>query len=408
MSRIAIVSQSYYPVIGGVSEHVHYQAMELLRRGHDVTIVTGPIGRDPLRSTRRRSFWSLPTDSSFGSELIRQLEAAGGRIRRVGRTRTIVWNGRTVTTVGEPGLGRELSRMDPEEFDLVHVHAPFEPFLPFACVQYFRSPIVGTFHTVGSGRGLRFFRPWLQPIARRLRARIAVSEAAHRFVASDYPGDYDILPNGIDLSRFLPRSEVRRAADFRVLTVGRLDPRKGVDVLLRALSSGRVTSTLQVRVVGSGPERNELETYARQRNLPVQFCGVVSEAELARALSWADLFVAPATFGESFGIVLLEAMAAGLPILASDIEGYRELTGQCFGVERARPGDAEDWAGRLEQLSRDPDRRERMAAANLGFAQMYSWPKIVDQLETIYERICVGSESVSRETGSGVSLPGKR
>jgi phosphatidylinositol alpha-mannosyltransferase len=340
--------------------------------------------------------------------LIRQFEVAGGRIRRVGHTRTIIWNGRTVTTVGEPGLGRDLSRIDPKEFDLVHVHAPFEPFLPFACVQYFRSPIVGTFHTVGTGRGLRFFRPWLLPVARRLTARIAVSEAARRFVAPDYPGAYHILPNGIDLSRFSPGPSVRRAGELRVLSVGRLDPRKGVDVLLRALSTTRVAGTLRVRIVGSGPERKDLETYARARRLPVDFCGVVSEAELVRALSWADVFVAPATFGESFGIVLLEAMAAGLPILASDIEGYRELTGPCAGVELVRPGDPGDWAKRLGRLASDPERRGKMGAANLDFAEEYSWPKIVDQLERIYERIGVGSERGSGETTSWATSPSKR
>ncbi|MCA9727633.1 MAG: glycosyltransferase family 4 protein, partial [Candidatus Eisenbacteria bacterium] len=260
--RIAIVAQSYHPVIGGVAEHVHGLAIALLARGHDVTVITGRSRQSetPEERTLRRS---------------------GGAVVRVGRSYRVRCNGATVTVVGEPGLASGLRKLPRHAFDLVHVHSPLEPLLPIAASRWFRAPVVATFHSAGrSNRAYRWFRPVLQDVLERVRVRTAVSASAAAFVSGIFPGTYYWTPNGVDTARFRPRdgrwpspdSDLPRSASL--LVVGRLDPRKGHDILFDALARlehrrGVDLPELRLEVVGDGPCRRRLER--RAHGLPVRF-----------------------------------------------------------------------------------------------------------------------------------------
>ncbi|MEZ4649535.1 MAG: glycosyltransferase family 4 protein [Candidatus Eisenbacteria bacterium] len=279
MLRVALVTQSYFPVRGGVGEHVHHLALALLARGHEVTVLTG---REPDAPTSRER--TSPRPRPEGAEA---LVGAGGRLVRVGTTRTLSFNGASVTVVSEPGLARGLSRLDRRSFDLVHVHSPFEPLLPLAAVTYFDATKVATFHSAGKHSwGYLPFVPALAPIAARLAGRIAVSRTAREHVRRFFPGEYHLVPNGVDPAGFRaatarhgvgsgvpidrarshPRSGIRslcpRAGRCRgpgrILALGRLDPRKGHRVLLDALTrleDGVDLPPWELRIVGDRPLR---------------------------------------------------------------------------------------------------------------------------------------------------------
>ena len=412
MTRVVLVTQSYHPVRGGVGEHVHHLALGLLARGHEVTVLTGgvpgglnrgdssvPGGRgDRVDGSSAR--WSEDEGSA-------ELLGSGGRLVRAGRTRTLCFRGATVSLVVEPTLASGLARLDRRGFDLVHVHSPFEPLLPIAAVAYFRAPCVGTFHSAGmSSSGYLPFLPLLRPVASRLSARIAVSAAARDHVARFFPGDYRIVPNGVDPARFrsdIPRT--RREGDpLRILALGRLDPRKGHRLLLRALSLALGNPALppcELRIVGEGPLRDELQAVARRESLPVCFLGAVDEEGRREEYARADLFVAPATHGESFGIVLLEALAAGLPVLASSIQGYEDVLAHS-GASRTVPvGDSEAWAAALADLVIDESARVALASRARAHAERFSWNRLVGEIESIYEGVLSKASGRTDEAGAG-------
>ena len=272
--------------------------------------------------------------------------------------------GRAVSiTMGgtESGLGLDprafaaAARLGRGPFDVIHVHEPLTPLVPWVAVAAARAPLVGTFH-VHRETGHRLYARWklaLTPLVRRLRARLVVSDAARRTVATHFPGDYEIVPNGIDVEEFRrPRPRPRALAPDRrvVLYVGRLEARKGVETLIRAMTSVRKTAPdVTLVIVGDGSERVSLTAQAGGDGA-VHFAGRVADAELAAYVQAADVVCSPALGGESFGIVLLEAMACGKPIVASRIEGYEALVDKAGCARLTAPGDADALARELTAL----------------------------------------------------------
>ena len=391
MLRIGLVTQSYHPVRGGVGEHVHHLALALLRRGHQVTVLTGRV--PDTDSWSERDALRHPPVAEGAKELIQ----AGGRIERVGTTRTLSFNGASVSVVVEPGLGFGLARLDRRAFDLIHVHSPFEPLLPIAAMTYFDATKVATFHSAGRHPwGYVPFLPVLAPVAARLAARIAVSRTAREHVRRFFPGEYHLVPNGVDLRGFRRSAAVGSSdasaespsSPIRILALGRLDPRKGHGVLLDALSllaeRGDVPSW-ELRIVGSGPLESKLREHAAVSRLPVRFLGTVDDAQRRDEYECADLFVAPATHGESFGIVLLEALAAGLPVLASSIPGYVDVLSPSNAGRVVAPGDAAAWARALGDLLVDATARRVLGEKGAEYAEQYSWTRIADQVENVYQ-----------------------
>ena len=366
--RIGIVSQSYYPRYGGVTEHVHNTALELGRRGHEVTIITG----------RFRP----------GGE---RLQAA--EIRRVGHNVLVPFNRAFVDVTLGVGLRRQLRRLlRAESFDLLHIHNPNAPTLPvFACEEA-RCATVGTFHCTGGRSFLQdTFREWLGGAVSRLDARIAVSRTAHASALLYYPGDYRVIPNGVDVERFrpgLPPFERWRDRDrVNLLFVGRLDPRKGVPHLLAAMPEvvERSRGRARLLIVGDSALRPRLAAGVPPAlRSHVQFLGHVPSADLPRWYATGDIFVSPASGNESFGIVLLEAMAAGCPVVATDIPGYRSVIVPGENAEAFPPGDVAALARTLAHLIDDPARREALARRGRARALEFAWPKVVDRIEAVY------------------------
>jgi phosphatidylinositol alpha-mannosyltransferase len=368
--KIGIVSQSYYPRYGGVTENVHHTAVELRRRGHDVVIITSHFRRGEAHHSEG--------------------------VERIGHNLLIPFNGAFVDLAVGLRLKGQLRRLlGRERFDLLHTHAPLVPTLPLMAIQVADCPQVGTFHmTAGRSRMLEWARPYLAPVVARLDARIAVSSTASDFVAQYFPGDYEVIPNGVDVERFHP--DVRPFEEYvhpgrvNILFVGRLDPRKGVHHLIAAmprlveLTHGGV----QLLIVGDSYLRPKLEAAVGQgARGHVRFLGHVPSADLPRWYATGDIFVSPASGNESFGIVLIEAMASGRAVVASDIPGYRSVVTPGVNAIAVPPGNVPVLAETIAALARDPERRRALGLHGRQRALEFSWTRVTDQIEAVYRRV---------------------
>jgi phosphatidyl-myo-inositol alpha-mannosyltransferase len=274
-----------------------------------------------------------------------------------------------------------LAKFDPE---VVHLHEPLIPSLSLLALLFSRAPVVGTFHAAAPSNPLyRIFRPALAPFARRLSARTEVSDAAGRLVSRYFPGPLDRTPNGIDVASFTGAQPMDLGPGSHVLFLGRLEPRKGADVLLRAMDALRDTSAC-LMIAGEGPLRTELEAEAARLGLDVRFLGVVSETDKVRLLSSCDVFCAPNLGGESFGIVLVEAMASGCAIVCSDLDAFTAVAGDAAVFASA--GDPVALAQALRSVLTDQERAAALRERARSRASLYDWTRIVPAVEAIYER----------------------
>ncbi len=384
--RVLLVTQSYSPVCGGIGEHVRHLGLALRARGHSVCVLTaGP----------RPDHGELP----------------GLHVVRIGRRFRVPSNGARANLAFHP-LYREAVRrlLDGANFDLIHVHSPLEPFLPWAVLLEARTPCIGTFHNAGPAHwGYRFFTKSLARFANRLRLRTAVSRSAAHFAGRHFPGEFLIIPNGVDLDRFAPDGPrpPGRAAPT-ILFVGSLEPRKGLDVLLDAIPivRERLGADPEVTVVGDGSLRRAILRKARREGIDLRFRGRVPHDEIARCYRGADLLVAPARFGESFGIVLLEALASGLPVVASGIQGYAEVLAGCPSARLVEPDRPKSLAGGIVDTWRTyGDLDHRVHARE--YAAAYDWARVAGATEAAYVETLGGSRAgVPRIRFPGVRPPG--
>jgi len=360
--RIALFAPYDLARPGGVATHVRAQARALRARGHQIAIF-GPASA------------ALPDGE-------RALSSAVGI--SVGGTES----GLGLDPLSARGVARLFRR---EPFDVVHVHEPLTPLLPWFALRASPVPIVGTFH-VHREAGHRFY-PLARPLLRRLMARVtkrvAVSEAARDTVARHFPGAYDIVPNGVDVDAFRrPQARPRAMREGRrhVVFVGRLEPRKGVEHLIAAMPRVRQRHLgARLIVVGDGAARPALEAAARSPSVDAEFVGAVADADLPAYFQWADIVCSPSTGGESFGMVLLEALACGTPIVATRIDGYRAVVGDAGCGRLVPPGDAEALSAALSELLDNDEERRRCGARGLIVARAYDWSVIARRLESIYE-----------------------
>jgi len=368
--KIGIVTQSYYPRFGGVTEHVHHTALELRKRGHDVTIITSHFRRgDPDQ---------------------------GGGVVRIGHNLLIPFNGAFVDlAVGFNLYGQLKALFRRLDLDVLHTHAPLVPTLPLMAIKAGQCAQVGTFHTTGGpSRMLELMHGWLDPFVEKLDARIAVSPTALEFAARYFPGRYDVIPNGVDVERFtpavMPFEEWRDPSRVNLLFVGRLDPRKGLDVLLQAMPEvvSRTHGRARLLVVGDSYLRSRFEaSVAPSARDHVRFLGHVPARDLPRWYATGDVFVSPASGNESFGIVLLEAMACGRTVVASDIPGYRSVVVPDVNGVMTPPGDAGALASALVALVGDAERRAQLAARGRARALEFAWPRVTDRIEAVYRDV---------------------
>lgn len=381
--RIGIVSQSYYPRFGGVSENVAHSAAALARRGHDVTVITG----HPFHVGHPSS------DADTGLQGLEHV-----RVRRIGAALLLPFQGAFVDIVVGLSLKDELEAIwRQERFDLVHVHQPMTWTLPALATMTKPAPMVGTFHA--AGKKSRLFRFFHEPCAwhyARLDGRLAVSPAARRFIEQEFGEPPLVLPNGVDTERFHPGAQGApgaRDGRFTVLFVGRLDPRKGLGVLLRAWP--RVVKELggeaRLNVVGS----SALAPFVRASVPPavrdtVHFAGAVPSRALAGWYAASDLFVSPATRNESFGIVLLEAMASGKPIVCSDLPGYRAVCRPRSEGLLVPPGDPFALAAAITAVARDSRLARALGERGRRRAEAFDWTRIGQALEGVYADVLQG------------------
>ena len=361
--KIGLVCPYIYPESGGVAQHVRFLYENLRLQGHDVRIITASHG--PQR-------------------------ASEGDILRIGVGFSMPTNGSVGTLTFSPRyLGQVRDLLRRERFDLLHFHEPFVPFLSLFLLRESRSVNVATFHAyAGFSPSYELGSRLMRGHASRLHGRIAVSAAARHFIDRFFPGDYKVIPNGVDVPRFAGAVPVARWQDGvpSVLFVGRLEPRKGVLDLLKAHRILRKTgSGNRLLIVGSGPQEREARRYVATRGLQeVEFLGRVSDDEKAQLFRTVDVFASPATGGESFGIVLLEAMAAGAPIVASDIHGYKGVVRRGREGLLVPPHEPKELATAIARLLGDPDLRAGMSAAGRLRAEAFSWPRVAARVEEYY------------------------
>jgi phosphatidylinositol alpha-mannosyltransferase len=367
--KIALVSPYDYPYPGGVTNHVKHLYREFVRMGNEVRIMAPSSNRNIEREE---------TD-----------------LYRIGGVRRIPANGSIARITLSFRLARRVREvLASEQFDVVHVHEPLMPSLPPTVLRYSESLNIGTFHAYrGSYYGYFYGRPVLRFAFRQLDGRIAVSRAAKRFVRQYFMAPYRIIPNGVELDRFA-RESVEPLPQFsdgkpNILFVGRPEKRKGVGYLLRAYPEVKAAfPDARFIIVGAGNWEDSAYTayIERHRLRDIVVVGRVSDDELPRYLRTATVFCAPATQGESFGIVLLEAMASSLPVVASDIEGYRQVMTQGSEGLMVPPRNQKALGEALCALLQDRQAAEQMGQRGRETARLYSWDRIAEQVVDFYVR----------------------
>jgi phosphatidylinositol alpha-mannosyltransferase len=334
--------------------------------GHDVWIITSKYGKE--RTTEGHVI-RLGTGYAF---------PANGSMGRV----TLSWRFKE--------RAREL--LAEHRFDVLHFHEPLVPFLSPTVLDQSDTVNVATFHAFGG------FSPsyWVgkyfaHRLVEKLDGRIAVSGAARHFISTYFPGDYTIIPNGVEIDRYADAEpfEELRDGTINILFVGRFEERKGLIHLLKAYHRLRKRHVdARLLVVGTGPKAREYRRYVGLRQIrDVEFLGRVSDEDKARYFASADIFCAPATGQESFGIVLLEAMAAGVPIVASDIHGYKNVVQRGVQGLLVEPRNHRALAAALYRLSTDPDLRHRMGEAGRERAPEYSWDRVTERIVDFYHEV---------------------
>ncbi|HEY4025770.1 MAG TPA: glycosyltransferase family 4 protein [Candidatus Dormibacteraeota bacterium] len=366
--KVGLVSPYDYSHPGGVTEHLKHLGSWLRQLGHEV--------RTFAPSSRREAEREIPD------------------FYRIGRVFPLPGNDSVARITLSFHLARRVSEiMDRERFDVLHFHEPFLPALPLTLLRMARAPHVATFHAFAkSNLGYYYGRPILEGYRKHLDAAIAVSPPARDFVSHYFPQlELTVIPNGVDVERFRPGlTPIHHLRDgcVNVLFVGRLEKRKGLRYLLQAYQylHERVPRTRLI-IVGDGPLRGMVESFVSSRRLEnVVLAGFVPDQVLPRFHASADVFCAPATGRESFGIVLLEAMAVGLPVVATEIPGYLSVVEAGVDSLTVRPKSPVELGAALTVLARDPLLRRRLGEAGLAKAQRYSWRMITARIIEVYQQ----------------------
>jgi phosphatidylinositol alpha-mannosyltransferase len=361
--KIGIVSPYGYPHPGGVNEHVRFTYEAMRRMGHDAWIITSKYGRERESEghvIRLGTGWAAPANGSVGRVTL------GLRFKR---------------------QAREV--LERQRFDILHFHEPLVPFLSPTVLDASETVNVGTFHAFGGFSPSYWIgRRFASRLADKLDGRIAVSTAARHFINRYFPGEYRIIPNGVNLEAFAnaePYEELRDGT-LNILFVGRFEERKGLIHLLKAYHRLRKRKVdARLLVVGDGPKRREYRRFVGLRGIrDVEWLGRVSDDEKVRYFASADIFCAPNTGQESFGIVLLEAMAAGVPIVASDIHGFKRVVERNVQGTLVEPRNHRALAAALYKLANDPDLRHEMGEAGRERAPEFSWDRVTERIVDFY------------------------
>ncbi len=358
--RVLQVSDSYYPDPGGVSEVLYHLSQSLINLGHEVMILTS---------------WHPEVKNE---EMVKRV---GYRIRLQANKSEVIWT-------FSPLLPFEVRKFIKERsFDIIHTHGPFAPNLPFFALLYSDTVNVATFHTAFTNFNYyKLAKFAFTGISKRLHGSICVSHKALREIYPHFPkGNYVIIPNGVDINRFKPEGE--KIKDFSnyptILFLGRLDPRKGLPILIKAFPAiKKAIPDARLIVVGRGQPPKDIPPQVADSIL---FKGEISPEMVPVYYRSVDLYCSPAIGGETFGIVLLEAMASGTPTIASDIEGYREVipTDEML----FRKGDSHDLAEKAISILEGGSLREKIREIGLRTVKRYDWMNVAKETESFYKTL---------------------
>ncbi len=365
--KIGIVCPYSFDVPGGVQFHVRDLAEHLIGRGHQVSVLAPADDDTPVPAYLTTS----------------------------GRTVPVPYNGSVArVNIGPVSALRVRKWLEAGDFDVVHIHEPVTPSIALLALWAFDGPIVATFHTSNlRSRAMQAAYPLVRPSLEKIAARIAVSEDARRTVTTHIGGDAVVIPNGVYVDTFAS-APVRedwagRPDQPTIAFVGRIDePRKGLPVLCAAVPA--VLAAIpgaRFLVAGRGDEDEAGQLLPGPLRGSMTFLGMVSDADKASLLRSVDVYVAPHTGGESFGIVLVEAMSAGAPVLASDLDAFRRVLDDGRLGVLFPTGDEQALARSLVSLLRDDGRRAELRAAGAVGVRRYDWSVVAEDVLAVYETV---------------------
>ncbi|MGW6773207.1 glycosyltransferase family 4 protein [Streptomyces sp. NPDC055037] len=376
--RIGIVCPYSWDVPGGVQFHIRDLADHLIRLGHEVSVLAPADDETPLPPYVVSAGRAVPVPYNGSVARLNFGFLSAARVRR--------W-------------------LHDGAFDVIHIHEPTAPSLGLLTCWAAQGPIVATFHTSNPrSRAMIAAYPILQPALEKISARIAVSEYARRTLVEHLGGDAVVIPNGVDVD-FFAKADVnpdwqRRTIGF----IGRIDePRKGLPVLMNALPKIlAVYPETRLLVAGRGDEKEAVESLPKEMRERVEFLGMVSDEDKARLLRSVDLYVAPNTGGESFGIILVEALSAGAAVLASDLDAFAQVLDQGAAGELFTNEDADALAGAAVRLLGDAERRAELRERGSAHVRRFDWSTVGADILAVYETVTDGAASVATDERTGL------
>ncbi|MFE9844254.1 glycosyltransferase family 4 protein [Streptomyces goshikiensis] len=371
--KIGIVCPYSWDVPGGVQFHIRDLAEHLIRLGHEVSVLAPADDETPLPPYVVSAGRAVPVPYNGSVARLNFGFLSAARVRR--------W-------------------LHDGVFDVIHIHEPASPSLGLLSCWAAQGPIVATFHTSNPrSRAMIAAYPILQPALEKISARIAVSEYARRTLVEHLGGDAVVIPNGVDVDFFASAEPKEEWGGSTLGFIGRIDePRKGLPVLMAAFP--RIVEEcpdVRLLVAGRGDEEEAVASLPADLRSRVEFLGMVSDEDKARLLRSVDVYVAPNTGGESFGIILVEALSAGAAVLASDLDAFAQVLDQGAAGELFANEDAGALAAAAVRLLRDPARRAELSARGSAHVRRFDWSTVGADILAVYETVTDGAAAVATD-----------
>ena len=368
--KIGIVCPYSWDTPGGVQNHIRDLAEFLIAAGHNVSVLAPAIDETKLPDY----------------------------VVNAGKPISIPYNGAVARVLfGPVAFARVRQWISQGDFDLLHLHEPAIPSISLLACWAADGPMVGTFHAAAKRQKIIFaIGPILEPAIEKLSARIAVSEAARLTLTDHLDTDAVIIPNGIYVNRYSEGKSIQKWSGNTIGFIGRFEePRKGLSILVDALPViSRFASDVRVLVAGPGDPEEVIENIDPQLRQRFEFLGKITEAEKADFMSSVAVYVAPNTGGESFGIILAEALAGGACVVASDIPAFDDLLGQGEYGALFESESATELAKVVIDLLRDENKRKELSSRGKERARLFDWTVVAEQIYSVYEMSIVGSPKV--------------
>ncbi|MEU4897399.1 glycosyltransferase family 4 protein [Streptomyces sp. NPDC044780] len=371
--RIGIVCPYSWDVPGGVQFHIRDLADHLIRRGHQVSVLAPADDETPLPPYVVSAGRAVPVPYNGSVARLNFGFLSAARVRR--------W-------------------LHDGAFDVIHIHEPTSPSLGLLACWAAQGPIVATFHTSNPrSRAMIAAYPILQPALEKISARIAVSEYARRTLVEHLGGDAVVIPNGVDVDFFADAEPKEEWRGDTIGFIGRIDePRKGLPVLMRALPKiFQARPGARLLVAGRGDEEEAVAGLPEPLRERVEFLGMVSDEDKARLLRSVDVYVAPNTGGESFGIILVEAMSAGAAVLASDLDAFAQVLDGGAAGELFANEDADALAAAAVRLLGNQERLAELRERGSRHVRRFDWSTVGADILAVYETVTDGAASVAAD-----------